>query len=188
MSGRESLLLVASNEDAARVGAALHAELVELGLVQEQGVALGADGAHGCVAGIGDVIQARENAWHLAGFEGNEGVPLNRQTFRVTALRPDGGLTVERTTGPAAGQTLQLPASYVAEHVTLAYASTVHAAQGRTVDTTHAVVGTGMDAAAVYVALTRGRDGNTAWAVSRRLAEDSQTGQTFEVEPAPPAP
>ncbi|MDQ4115751.1 MAG: AAA family ATPase, partial [Actinomycetota bacterium] len=183
VSGRESLLLVASNEDAARVGAALRAELVQLGLVQEQGVALGADGAQGCVAGVGDVIQARHNAWHLAGFDGNPGAVLNRQTFRVTALRPDGGLTVERATGPAAGPTLQLPASYVAEHVTLAYASTVHAAQGRTVDTTHSVVGTGMDAAAVYVALTRGRDHNTAWTVTRRLAEDSQTGQTFEVEP-----
>ncbi|MDQ4118709.1 MAG: AAA family ATPase, partial [Actinomycetota bacterium] len=183
VSGRESLLLVGSNEDAARVSAALRAELVELGRVEEAGVALGADGSQGCVAGVGDVIQARHNAWDLAGFDGNPGAVLNRQTFRVTAVREDGGLTVERATGPAAGQTLQLPARYVAEHVTLAYASTVHAAQGRTVDTTHAVVGTGMDANAVYVAMTRGRDHNTAWTVTRRLAEDTQTGQTFEVEP-----
>ena len=33
-----------------------------------------------------------------------------------------------------------LPADYVAEHLALGYASTVHAAQGATVDTTHAVV------------------------------------------------
>ena len=183
VSGRESLLLVASNEDAARVAARLRAELVGLGQVDEQGVALGADGAQGCIAGVGDVIQARENAWHLAGFDGNPGAILNRQTFRVTALRPDGGLTVERATGPSAGETIQLPAGYVAEHVALAYASTVHAAQGRTVDTTHSIVGTGMDANAVYVAMTRGRDDNTAWSVTRRVAEDSETGRTFEFEP-----
>jgi conjugative relaxase-like TrwC/TraI family protein len=183
VTGKESLLLVASNEDAARVGAALRAELVGLGMVHEAGVALGAEGAQGCVAGVGDMIQARHNAWELAGFEGNDGVPLNRQTFRVTGLRPDGGLTVERANGPSTGETLELPAGYVTEHVTLAYASTVHAAQGRTVDTSHAVVGTGMDAAAVYVALTRGRDDNTAWTVTRNVAEDTETGQTFEVEP-----
>ena len=33
-------------------------------------------------------------AWHLRQFEGNTAAPMNRQTYRVTALRPDGGLTV----------------------------------------------------------------------------------------------
>lgn len=41
------------------------------------------------------------------------------------------------------GAPLQLPASNVAEDLTLGYASTVHAAQGRTVDTAHAVIGPG---------------------------------------------
>jgi hypothetical protein len=34
---------------------------------------------------------------------------------------------------------VDLPADYVAEHVELAYASSAHRAQGRTVDTAHAM-------------------------------------------------
>ena len=43
-----------------------------------------------------------------------------------------------------------LPASYVAEHLTLGYALTVHAAQGQTVDTSHSVVTPSTSPAAVY--------------------------------------
>ena len=58
-------------------------------------------------------------------------------------------------------------------HLTLAYASTVHAAQGRTVDTSHALLdeAAAREAAAreaAYVALSRGRDGNFAYLVAQR--------------------
>ena len=57
-----------------------------------------------------------------------------------------------------------LPAGYVAEDVQLGYGSTVHAAQGITVDTAYNLTGGGtrLDAAAQYVAQTRGRDLNIA--------------------------
>jgi conjugative relaxase-like TrwC/TraI family protein len=186
VSGRESLLLVGTNDAAARLSNQLRAELVALGRVQETGVALGMPGWEGTVAGVGDLVQARRNAHHLVGFDGNTAMPVNRRTYRVTALRPDGGLTVAPVLGAGQdegheqlGNPIALPASYVAEHVTLGYASTVHSAQGRTVDTAHAVVGAGLDAAGTYVALTRGRDRNTAYAVTRRMAADAETGQTL---------
>ena len=149
LAGRASLLLVASNEAAARLSAALRAELVALGRVEETGVQLGRQGT---VAGVGDLVQARRNGWELVGFEGNTAAPINRETYRVTGVREDGGLTVAPVLGRGddgeqLGEPLALSAGYVTADVTLGYASTVHAAQGRTVDTAHAVIGAGTDAA-----------------------------------------
>lgn len=185
LSGRESLLLVATNEAAARVSAALREQLVALDRVEAAGVPLGLQGT---VAGVGDMVQARRNGWELVGFEGNARAPINRQSYQVTGIRGDGGLTVaarqvgldgERELGAA----LELPGWYVRRDVALGYASTVHAAEGHTVDTGHAVLGPGMDASAALVALTRGRDGNTAWAVTQRTASDALPGEAQQVQP-----
>lgn len=54
---------------------------------------------------------------------------------------------------------------------------TTPAAQGRTVDTAHAVIAAGTDAAGAYVAMTRGRDRNTAYAVTVAAAPGSASGQ-----------
>ncbi len=81
------------------------------------------------------------------------------------------------------GDPLVLPASYVAADLTLGYASTVHAAEGRTVDTGHSVVGAATNLPGLLVPMTRGREANTAWVVTTALAADAETGQTFEVEP-----
>ncbi len=50
-----------------------------------------------------------------------------------------------------------LPADYAAEHVQLGYATTVHGAQGQTVDTSHADLTGTESRQLLYVALTRGR-------------------------------
>jgi conjugative relaxase-like TrwC/TraI family protein len=64
LTGHRALLIVDTNEAAARLSALLRAELVRLGKVAEAGVPLQAQGT---VAGVGDLIQARRNGWHLAG-------------------------------------------------------------------------------------------------------------------------
>src|SRR5690606_28642758 len=113
LAGRRSLLLVGANEAAARVNGMRRAGLVRLGRVAEDGVALGREGT---VAGAGDLIQARRNHRRL-------GIPvLNRQTFTVAEALEDGSLRVVRKDG----KQITLPANYVREHVSLAYASTVH--------------------------------------------------------------
>ncbi|TFD49566.1 hypothetical protein E3T55_10795 [Cryobacterium frigoriphilum] len=56
-----------------------------------------------------------------------------------------------------------LPAAYVTEHVELGYAVTSHRAQGLTTDTAHVVVATSMPRENFYVAMTRGREANTAY-------------------------
>ena len=57
------------------------------------------------------------------------------------------------------------------EHVSLGYAVTVHSAQGVTADTTHAVLGENTTRALLYVAMTRGRDTNTAYLYERTIEQ-----------------
>lgn len=67
---------------------------------------------------------------------------------------------------------------YALEHVQLAYASTVHGIQGETTDA--AVVGPDVDAAGLYVGLTRGRHQNIAITVARTDEEAiAQVGATM---------
>ena len=96
----------------------------------------------------------------------------NRDTWQITSIQPDGTLVVSRV-DPDRGQPLAdditvLDAAYVAEHVQLAYAGTVHAAQGATGATTHAIITASTTRAALHVALTRGRDENHAYVVCAR--------------------
>ncbi|HEY9473793.1 MAG TPA: MobF family relaxase, partial [Mycobacteriales bacterium] len=178
VSGRRSLLIVDTNEQAARVSAYVRAELIRLGRVTETGVPLGLQGTF---AGVGDVVQARLNAWHLAGFEGNRRGPINRERYRVLATRQDGGLVVAPIigTGPDGehlGDRMTLPGSYVAEHVALGYASTVHAAQGLTVDTSHLIATGHTGPSALYVGMSRGRHANTAYVTTVAVPDDAPPG------------
>lgn len=183
VAGKQSVLVVGSNEDAARLSAEVRADLVRLGRVAEAGVRLGMDGN---TAGVGDVVQARVNDWDLSGYAGNTRAPINRDTYRVLATRDDGGLDVELAAGPAAGTRMVLPASYVATDLTLGYAGTVHSVQGRDVDTSHGVVGAGTDPRALYVLLSRGRDGNYAHVVTHATDEQQPVGAGHQVRRVDP--
>ena len=63
------------------------------------------------------------------------------------------------------------PVSYLREHITHGYAITVHAAQGVTTATTHAVLGETTTRNLLYVAMTRGRESNQAYLYERRAGE-----------------
>ena len=168
LDGRSVVVVTGSNEQATAIATSVRNQLVSLGLVQEEGVLLGLDG---CTAGIGDLISARQNDYSLGVF--------NRAQYQVTAVGDDGSLTVvptdrdsaaikaaasedADTAGPDARPSVVLPAAYVGEHVQLGYASTAHAAQGLTVDAAHLVTDGSLDAAALYVGMSRGRLRNTA--------------------------
>jgi conjugative relaxase-like TrwC/TraI family protein len=187
LAGRRSMLLVDTNEQAARLSAELRAELVRLGRVTEAGVPLGIDGT---TAGVGDVVQARRNGWELAGIEGNRRGPINRETYQVTAVRPDGSLevttTASREVAGMAAERIVLPADYVAADLALGYATTVHAAQGATVDTAHTVVTARTGPAALYVGMSRGRESNTAHVTTVSVVADRADGredQTIHRDP-----
>ncbi|MGQ0480399.1 MAG: MobF family relaxase [Pseudonocardia sp.] len=158
--GHQSLLVAGSNDQATELSGRIHDELVRLGRADPQVLCTTRDGNPICV---GDLIQARRNDPTIQ-VDG-DGLVANRRTYRVLGRdRWSGAL---RAADPQ-GRVAHLPPDYIAEHVTLAYASTVHAAQGRTVDTCHALIDPHCDRRSAYVALTRGRDCNTAYVVCER--------------------
>jgi hypothetical protein len=57
-------------------------------------------------------VQARRYGRELRGFAGNARLPINRQTYRVRAVREDGGLDVAAVDSPHAGEVLALPREY----------------------------------------------------------------------------
>ena len=114
--------------------------------------------ARGERIGIGDRVATRRNDAGL-------GV-ANRQTWTVTGVGEDGSLALR-----GRGRGRALPAEYATKFVELAYATTVHGAQGETVDRAHVAIGNTTGAAAAYVAMTRGRNGNTAHLVADTVEE-----------------
>jgi conjugative relaxase-like TrwC/TraI family protein len=181
LNGRHSLLLVDTNAQAARVAAQLRSRLVGLGRVDDTStVKLGLQGTR---AGAGDIIQARRNDWGIAGHVGNTRAAINRAQYRITEVLPDGSLRVEplghgTTEAAKPGETMVLPARYVAEHVALGYASTVHAAQGLTVDSCHGVITSATSLNSLYVQASRGRLANMLYVVTRSAPADAETGDT----------
>ena len=150
VAGRESLLLAPTRE--------LVRELNERARIDRLSdadagpeVTLG----DGTLASRGDLIVTRHNERRLCYGRGNW--VRNGDRWRLVDVHPDGSVLARSLRNTALRE---LPAAYVAGHVQLGYASTVHTAQGLTADTCH-VVATGSESREVlYVALSRGRDGN----------------------------
>lgn len=113
--------------------------------------------ADGCSAHGGDVVISRRNDRRL-GVSGTDWVK-NGNRWIVTDVRADGALSVRHASSRLHAT---LPAAYVAEHVELGYASTVHTAQGITTDVVHGIVTGTEDRQLLYTMLTRGRVENHA--------------------------
>jgi hypothetical protein len=107
----------------------------------------------GAVAGVGDQVVTRQNNRRITA--GKRWV-RNGDHWSVSATRAYGSLTAQRQKGSGK---VHLPAEYVRQHVELAYASTAHRAQGRTVDTAHTTVDPATTRE-VYVSATRGKESN----------------------------
>jgi len=149
-AGKESLMIAADGATVAALNERARADRIAGGHVAEGGLAL----HDGATAAVGDEVVTRENNRLLV--TGKRWVK-NGDRWTVTSTNDDGSTTVKRAGG---GGEVVLPADYVAEHVELAYATTAHRAQGRTVDTAHAMVTSGTAREALYVAATRGRESN----------------------------
>ncbi|MGA8248689.1 MAG: AAA family ATPase [Nocardioides sp.] len=122
--------------------------------------------ARGERVGLGDRVATRRNDPDL-------GV-ANRQTWTVAGLGDDGSLILH-----GRGRDRAVPAEYAIRFVELAYATTVHGAQGETVDRAHVAISETTGADAAYVAMTRGRHSNTAHLVAESV--DDARRQWVEV-------
>ena len=155
----EDSITTATNEEAQVLNERIRAERVERGEVDDARTIFGSDGLP---IGVGDVIQTRRNDSAI-------GV-ANRQTWTVQHVTDTGDvLAVETANGRKRQRTVALPAEYVMEDVRLAYAVTAYGVQSVTVNTSHTVLTDALDAAGVYVGMTRGRDSNILHIVAADL-------------------
>ncbi|GAA5207573.1 hypothetical protein GCM10025774_13210 [Microbacterium kyungheense] len=103
---------------------------------------------------VGDTVQTRRND-RFTGVE-------NRAQWIVRGIRDE---YLSLVSVSDSGEVARVSTEYAREHLQLAYASTVHGVQGDTADAS--VVGPDVDAAGLYVGLTRGRVHNVAIVVAR---------------------
>lgn len=152
-AGREVVVAADTRAQVLELNVAIRNALVQAGAVDSNDEVLLAGGP----VSVGDKVVSRRNDTNL-------GV-ANRDSWIVSAVHDDQSLSVIGTRGQR-----HLPAEYVREHVELGYATTVHGAQGDTVDEAHFVLSDTTGAAAAYVGMTRGRHANTAHLVSESLS------------------
>lgn len=149
-SGLDSVLLAPTRELVSQLNARARADRLSTGAEGREEVDL----ADGNRASAGDVIVTRRNSRRLVISRSNW--VKNGDRWRVEKVL-DNGLIARHL---ELGRTVELPADYVAEHVQLGYAITVHGAQGMTADSAH-LVATGEETRqTLYVGISRGRQAN----------------------------
>jgi hypothetical protein len=122
-----------------------------------------------------DIIISRQNDPTIEVFDAtdsrkNADPVRNGNRWRVTAVDPKNNRVAARRIGDKARAVFS--GDYLRQHIHHGYAVTVHAAQGVTSDTTHAVLSDRANRASAYVALTRGRDTNAAYLWEKIAGED----------------
>jgi conjugative relaxase-like TrwC/TraI family protein len=177
--GRSSLLIAPDNDTVIALNLRARDDRLATGQLIGPEVAL----HDGTTCAAGDWIFSRQNDRRITLPDG--GHVRNGAAWRVSAVHSDG--TVEATPRDPAetkacspmpqGGAVRLPARYVAEHVELGYASTIHRVQGATVDTAHVLARAGMTRQSLYVAMTRGRQANHAYVSLDGFTEGHQESQ-----------
>jgi thymidine kinase len=149
-NARQVRVLADTNDQAAALNTAIRERLIATGRVDDHHLVTTCAGQR---LGAGDTVMTRRNEPKLD--------VANRETWTITRVTRAGDVTVRGDQGERV-----LPAEYARRHVQLAYASTVYAAQGETVDASHLALGEHTAAASAYVGMTRGRYANTVHIVA----------------------
>jgi len=169
-AGKDALLVCDTTEMADALNQRIHHDTVTA-------EATTVTGARGHRIAVGDLILTRRNdaaiPLHNPKAPAAEQSPVrNGQRWQVTHINPDNNRLIARRLDD---NTLgAFTKDYVREHITYGYAVTVHSAQGVTADTTHAVLSETASRALSYVALTRGRNTNTAYLCQRTTEHEYQ--------------
>ncbi len=168
--GDSVVVCAADHASVDELAARARAARVEAGEVEAQGVVAGEQ-----VVGVGDEIVTCRNDRRLVTSGGCW--VRNGDRWQVLDRHPDDSLLAEDLAGRGR---VVLPGDYVREEVALAYAVTIHKAQGVTVDRCILLVDERTTAEGLYVGMTRGRASNVALAIT----EDTEA----EHRPAGPVP
>lgn len=152
VAGHARIALVTStNDEADAVNGAIQQRRIDAGQLTLHRIAVG---MYEQRILEGDVVQTRRND--------RDADVENRALWTVRRIHAD---RIELASITDSADMRTVSADYAADHIHLAYASTVHGIQGETTDT--AIVGPGVDAAGLYVGMTRGRIHNEAIALVR---------------------
>lgn len=175
-AGLNALMLADTRSRVAELNTLARQHLVGVGEVDDHTTTRCNDGN---LVGVGDRIVTRSNDRRLR-LTRSDWVK-NRDRWQVEAVLADGSMIAR---GERHGFQIRLPSEYVAKSVELGYASTVHSAQGMTVDTSHVLLSGTETRQMLYVALSRGRQENHAW-VSTNAPEHSDVWEST-VQPLTP--
>jgi conjugative relaxase-like TrwC/TraI family protein len=173
-AGKDALLVCDTTEMTDALNQRLHHDAIDDG-------APTVTGARGHGIAVGDLILTHHNDASIPlrsteNASAEQSPVRNGQRWLVTHINPDNNRVIARRLDD---HTLGgFPGDYVREHITYGYALTVHSAQGVTADTTHAVLSENATRALAYVAMTRGRDTNTAYLCDRAAEQENQQEST----------
>ena len=126
-AGLDAVLLAPTRDLVSQLNARARADRLSTTPMED---GLEVDLADGNRASAGDVIVTRRNSRRLVISRSNW--VKNGDRWRVEQVLAGGSLVARHV---ELGRSVELPADYVAEHVQLGYATTVHGAQGMTADT-----------------------------------------------------
>jgi len=149
LAGKDALLLAPSRDQVRDLNA--RARIIERaeGRIAKDEIFVGDD-----AWAVGDLVMTRRNAYRLRDTAGRP--VLNGDRWRVTKVAPS-GLRAQRAEG---GASVHLPGWYVRAALEHGYATTIHSAQGASVDAAHALASERTDREALYVAMSRARESN----------------------------
>ncbi|SOC51155.1 MobF family relaxase [Ornithinimicrobium cerasi] len=149
--GRDAIMLAPTRELVAQLNQRARDHRLDGAPGPAEQVSL-SDGNH---ASVGDTVITRRNDRRL------QTAPTdwvkNGDRWTVLDTTEAGALVVQHT---RTARRIVLPCDYVRESVELGYASTVHTAQGVSVDVTHALATGAESRQQLYTMMTRGRDAN----------------------------
>ena len=179
---KTSLMLATTRRDVDALNKAAQAQRLQAGELAALSQPI--QSRDGAVLSIGDRIVTRKNdsTITMLGGEENGRRIFNGDLWTVDAMDDSGSLHVTHT---STGGRAVLPAAYVEENVELGYASTVHRAQGMTVDSSHMLISGHESRELAYVGMSRGKQSNHAWIVTEQTIDpeaehDSRTPANAE--------
>lgn len=163
-AGRSVVVMAADHDTVDQLAMRARAARVAAGQVEAEGITLADQ-----TVGIGDEIVTTRNDRRLVTTTG--GWVRNGDRWRITDRSPVGSLQLESLDGRGK---VTVPGEYVQENVALAYAVTVHKAQGITTDQAVLVVDRATAAEHLYVGMTRGRHHNQVCVVTEASGDEHQ--------------
>ena len=161
--GETIALVTATHSEAQEISEAIQRRRIEAGAIH---ASQALSGQSGQAIFVGDVVQTRRND--------SASDVQNRQNWVLKTIGKDHAILAASTDTT---DLRKVSLDYAASHIHLAYATTVYGVQGETTD--RALVGPGVDAAGLYVGLTRGKQHNAAVLVAPTA--DSAKAQLVEM-------